>query len=256
MNIKSINDQILGTKENISHLLGILLHNLNLASSTSIESLLGSHPLQTYTKFIDSLSRGALFTNLLDIWPKLGLAQLDLSHSAFSTHLFCNNTRMFNKLTNSNTWINMLSKHSQLEDLVVFLFTSKSGEGLMQVFLKGWRGWGLVQVWGFIHQLSKTFLHQYHAPQDFTCPSVCPTHKSAPEKPSAADQPVIIFRSSIVLAHKNYNLFYDSRIELVHLPWIRLIAKHPLPDYKVGLSHSVLCAFLSESCGQSISWQC
>ena len=33
--------------------------------------------------------------------------------------------------------INMLSKHSQLEDLVVFLFTSKSGEGLMQVFLKG-----------------------------------------------------------------------------------------------------------------------
>ena len=67
MNIKSINDQILGTKENISRLLGILLHNLNLASSTSIESLLGSHPLQTYTKFIDSLSRGALFTNLLDI---------------------------------------------------------------------------------------------------------------------------------------------------------------------------------------------
>ena len=54
---------------------------------------------QTYTKFMTSLTRGALSTNLLDEWPELALAQLDLSHGTFSTHLFCNNTKMLNKLT-------------------------------------------------------------------------------------------------------------------------------------------------------------
>ena len=52
---------------------------------------------QTYTKSMTKLSRGAYFTNLLDKWRKPDLAfeaVLD-SHCAYSTHLFCNNTKIF-----------------------------------------------------------------------------------------------------------------------------------------------------------------
>ena len=93
-------------KEIINQILGI--NSIN-AHRKSWESGISSAwcgvcclTIRTYTIFTMNWTRGEYFTNLLDKWrePDLALEAELRSHCAYSTHLFCNNTRMFNKLTN------------------------------------------------------------------------------------------------------------------------------------------------------------
>ena len=81
-----------------------MTHQIELGDG-DIKCLMGlCSPQPKPTKSLWQIFPGVHFlTNLLDEWPKLGLAQLDLSHCDTDT---CSaKYQAFNKLTIGNTWI-------------------------------------------------------------------------------------------------------------------------------------------------------